>query len=47
MSSVKAVSKGLKWIECECGVGGKNSPVGYIPKQDPIQDALEKKDHII
>eukprot|EP00804_Cyclotella_cryptica_P005440 CCRYP_002984-RA/>CCRYP_002984-RA protein AED:0.40 eAED:1.00 QI:0/-1/0/1/-1/1/1/0/366 len=42
MTSVKAFPKGLKWIECERGVGGKNSPVRYIPKQYPVQDALEK-----
>ena len=42
MSSVKAFSGGLKWIECERGVGGKNSPTHYIPEQDPVQDALEK-----
>eukprot|EP00804_Cyclotella_cryptica_P006199 CCRYP_015282-RA/>CCRYP_015282-RA protein AED:0.37 eAED:0.37 QI:0/-1/0/1/-1/1/1/0/77 len=42
MTSVKAFPKGLKWIECEHGVGGKNSPVHYIPEQDLVQDALEK-----
>eukprot|EP00804_Cyclotella_cryptica_P000734 CCRYP_001007-RA/>CCRYP_001007-RA protein AED:0.46 eAED:0.46 QI:154/1/0.5/1/0/0/2/0/56 len=42
MSSVKAFPEGLKWIECERGVGGKNSPVRYIPEQDPVQDALKK-----
>eukprot|EP00804_Cyclotella_cryptica_P006157 CCRYP_020820-RA/>CCRYP_020820-RA protein AED:0.47 eAED:0.47 QI:159/1/0.5/1/0/0/2/0/56 len=42
MSSVKASPKGLKWVECERGIGGKNSPVRYIPEQDPVQDALEK-----
>eukprot|EP00804_Cyclotella_cryptica_P003682 CCRYP_016573-RA/>CCRYP_016573-RA protein AED:0.22 eAED:0.22 QI:154/1/0.5/1/0/0/2/0/56 len=42
MSSVKAFPKGLKCIECERGVGGKNSPVRYIPEQDLVQDALEK-----
>eukprot|EP00804_Cyclotella_cryptica_P003240 CCRYP_010480-RA/>CCRYP_010480-RA protein AED:0.47 eAED:0.47 QI:78/1/0.5/1/0/0/2/0/85 len=42
MSSVKAFPKGLKWIECERGIGGKNSPERYIPEQDPVQDALEK-----
>eukprot|EP00804_Cyclotella_cryptica_P020486 CCRYP_019797-RA/>CCRYP_019797-RA protein AED:0.38 eAED:0.38 QI:0/-1/0/1/-1/1/1/0/113 len=42
MSSVKAFPEGLKWIECEHGIGGKNSPVGYIPEQDPVQDALAK-----
>eukprot|EP00804_Cyclotella_cryptica_P015307 CCRYP_005411-RB/>CCRYP_005411-RB protein AED:0.38 eAED:1.00 QI:0/0/0/1/0/0/2/0/442 len=42
MSSVKAFPEGLKWIECERGTGGKNSPVRYIPEQDPMQDALEK-----
>eukprot|EP00804_Cyclotella_cryptica_P015513 CCRYP_003554-RA/>CCRYP_003554-RA protein AED:0.37 eAED:1.00 QI:0/0/0/1/1/1/2/0/455 len=42
MSSVKAFPKGLKWVECEHGVGGKNSPIRYIPEQDPVQDALAK-----
>eukprot|EP00804_Cyclotella_cryptica_P028378 CCRYP_016438-RA/>CCRYP_016438-RA protein AED:0.40 eAED:0.79 QI:0/0/0/1/1/1/5/0/356 len=36
MSSVKAIPEGLKWVECERGVGGKNSPY------DPVQDALAK-----
>ena len=27
----------------EHGVGDKTSPIGYIPKQDPIQDVLESK----
>eukprot|EP00804_Cyclotella_cryptica_P021272 CCRYP_001539-RA/>CCRYP_001539-RA protein AED:0.47 eAED:0.60 QI:0/0/0/1/0/0/2/17/101 len=26
MSFVKAFPEGLKWIECERGIGGKNSP---------------------
>eukprot|EP00804_Cyclotella_cryptica_P028380 CCRYP_016426-RA/>CCRYP_016426-RA protein AED:0.65 eAED:1.00 QI:0/-1/0/1/-1/1/1/0/79 len=38
MSSVKAFPKGLKWVECERGIGGKNSPA----EQDPVQDVLEK-----
>ena len=42
MSFAKAIPKGLKWMECEHGVGGKNFPMCYIPKQDPMQDALEK-----
>ena len=42
MSFAKSVPEGLKWIECERGIGGKNSPVRYIPEQDPVQDALEK-----
>jgi hypothetical protein len=42
MSSMKAFPKGLKWIECKRGIRGKNSPVCYIPQQDPVQDALEK-----
>ena len=42
MSSVKAIPEGLKWVECERGVGGKNSPIRYIPEQDPVQDALTK-----
>ena len=29
--------------ECERGVGGKNSPIRYIPESDPIQEALEKE----
>eukprot|EP00804_Cyclotella_cryptica_P024682 CCRYP_001682-RA/>CCRYP_001682-RA protein AED:0.40 eAED:0.83 QI:0/0/0/1/1/1/2/0/439 len=42
MSSVKAFPEGLKWIECERGIGGKNSPCATFPEQDPVQDALEK-----
>jgi hypothetical protein len=42
MSSTKTFPKGLKWIECECCVRGKNSPIRYITEQDPMQDALEK-----
>ena len=42
MSFVKAVPEGLKWINCKCSIGGNNSPVHYITKQDPMQDALEK-----
>ena len=42
MSSVKSTPKGLKVVECEHGVGGKNAPICYIPEQDPVQDALEK-----
>ena len=42
MSSTKAFPEGFKWIECERGVGGKNSPIRYIPEQDPMQDALAK-----
>jgi hypothetical protein len=42
MSSLKAFPEGLKWIECEHGVGGKYSWIRYISEQDPIQDALKK-----
>eukprot|EP00804_Cyclotella_cryptica_P028332 CCRYP_013202-RA/>CCRYP_013202-RA protein AED:0.41 eAED:0.41 QI:0/-1/0/1/-1/1/1/0/85 len=42
MTSVKAFPEGLKWIKCKRGMGGKNSPIRYIPEQDPVQDALEK-----
>jgi hypothetical protein len=42
MSFAKSVPKGLKWIECKCGIRGKNSPVCYIPEHNPVQDALEK-----
>ncbi len=43
LSLKKAVPEGLKSVECERGVGGKNSPIRYIPEQDPIQEALETK----
>jgi len=43
MSFTKSIPKGLKLSECECGIGGKNSPIRYIPKSGAIQDALEKK----
>ena len=42
MSSVKSNPEGLKVVECERGVGGKNAPIRYIPEQDPVQDALKK-----
>ncbi len=42
MSSAKSVPEGLKLMECERGVGGKNSPICYIPEKDPVQEALEK-----
>ena len=41
MSSAKS-PKGLKVVECERGVGGKNALIRYIPEQDPVQDALDK-----
>jgi len=42
MSFAKSVPEGLKLLECERGIGGKNSPIRYIPKKDPVQEALEK-----
>jgi hypothetical protein len=42
MSFAKSVPKGLKLLECKRDVGGKNSPIRYIPKKDPVQEALEK-----
>ena len=42
MSSTKLIPKGLKLEECKHDMGGKNSPICYIPKKDPIQDAPEK-----
>ena len=42
MSVAKLIPKGLKTVECKQGMGGKNSPVPYIPEQEPVQDALEK-----
>ena len=34
--------EGLKLSECKRGVGGKNSPIWYIPEKDLVQEALEK-----
>ena len=42
MSFAKSVPEGLKLSECERGVGGKNSPIRYIPEKDPVQEALER-----
>jgi len=42
MFFVILLPKEIKWIDCECGIEGKNSPVHYIPKQEPMQDALAK-----
>ena len=42
MSSAKSNPEGLKVVECERSVGGKNAPIWYIPEQDPVQDALDK-----
>ena len=42
MSSAKLNPERHKVVECEHGVGGKNTPIRYIPEQDPVQDALEK-----
>ena len=42
MSAAKLIPEGLKMMECEQGVRGKNSLIFYILEQDPIQDALEK-----
>jgi len=41
-SFAKSVPEGLKLSECEQGIEGKNSPICYIPKKDPVQEALEK-----
>ena len=42
MSFAKSVPKGLKLLECERGIGGKNSPIRYIPEKYPVQKALKK-----
>ena len=42
MSSAKSNPKGLKVVECERSVGGKNAPIRNIPEQNPVQDVLEK-----
>ena len=36
MSFAKSVPEGLKLSECEWGIGGKNSPIRYIPEKDPV-----------
>ena len=41
MSFVKSVPEVLKLSECKRGIGGKNSPIRYIPEKDPVQEALE------
>ena len=43
MTTVKTVPEGCKTVECECGMGGKNYPICFIPEQDLIQDALKTK----
>ena len=42
MSCAKSVSKGLKLLGCEWSIEGKNSPIFYIPKKDPVQEALNR-----
>ncbi len=34
-------------MECKIDMGRKNSPMHYIPEQDPVQDALEKNDNAL
>jgi hypothetical protein len=46
MSFTKSVPKGPKLSECKRGVEGPNSPIHYIPKKDPVQEALEKNKKI-
>ena len=43
MTTVKTVPEGCKTVEYECGMGGKNYPICFIPEQDLIQDALKTK----
>ena len=45
MSSAKSILEGLKMVECKRGMGGKNSPIHYIPEQDPVQDA--QQNHVL
>ena len=42
MSFAKSVPEGLKLSECKRGIGGKNSPIRYIPEKDPVQEIPEK-----
>ncbi len=41
MSSIKLNPKGLKVVQCEHSVDGKNAPIRYSPEQDQVQDALD------
>ncbi len=43
MSSEKVALVGLKHQECEHGRGGEKAPIQYVPKQDPVREALELK----
>ena len=42
MPFAKSVPEGLKLSESKHGIGGKNSPIRYIPEKDPVQEALKK-----
>ena len=42
MSFAKSFPKWIKVSECKWGIGGKNSPIRYIPKKDHVQEVLEK-----
>jgi hypothetical protein len=42
----KFVPKGLKLLEYKRGVGGKVSPIHYIPEKDPVQEALVRNKKI-
>ena len=48
MSFTKSEPEGIKLSESECkrGFGCKNSPIHYIPKKDPVQEALKKNKKI-
>ena len=43
MFFTKSVLEGLKYLECDSGIGGKNYRTHYIPQKDPIKDTFEKK----
>jgi hypothetical protein len=49
MSRAKSVPKGLTLLVCERGIGGENLIILYIPKKDPVQEALKKnkKDQLL
>eukprot|EP00804_Cyclotella_cryptica_P029672 CCRYP_019051-RA/>CCRYP_019051-RA protein AED:0.47 eAED:0.47 QI:0/-1/0/1/-1/1/1/0/88 len=47
MSSVKAIPEGLKWVECERGIGGKNSPyVTFLSRIPCRMPSRRTKDHL-
>ena len=43
MSPKKVAPTGFKHQECKRGSSGEKAPIQYVPKWDPVQEALELK----